>query len=300
MSICSKVQPSQNGPLVSSLIQGYWRLADWQLNVQQRLSFIEHHLEYGISTVDHAHVYGDPACESLFGEALKLAPSLRGKIEIISKCGIVPAQAGKVAHYDASKEAILTSVETSLQRLGTDYIDILLIHRPDFLMDADEVAAAFQVLKQAGKVNYFGVSNFSAAQLSLLQSRLDAPLVVNQIELNPVNLQNLESGLLEYLQEHSVRAMAWSCLAGGRVLSEMSGAMQSLRATLYQLTEELGASSIEQVIYAWVMTMPAQPLPILGSGNIERMRAAVNGLGLAMSREQWYRLLLAARGRDVD
>tara|TARA_R110001583_G_scaffold6726_2_gene33961 strand:- start:92 stop:994 length:903 start_codon:yes stop_codon:yes gene_type:complete len=300
MTFCPKIQLAHDGPEISKLIQGYWRLADWDMNSQQRLSFIERHVESGVSTVDHAFIYGDPACESLFGEALKLAPQLRREIEIISKCGIVSARPGKVAHYSSSKSDIVASVETSLKRLGTDYLDILLIHRPDFLMDADEVAGAFQALKQAGKVNHFGVSNFDAAQLSLLQSRLDAPLVTNQIELNPVNTQVAESGLLEYLQERRIRPMAWSCLAGGRVFNDTSTAMQRLRNTLQLLVHELSASSIDQVIYAWVMKMPSQPLPIIGSGNVRRMQEAVAALSLPMSREQWYRVLSAARGRDVD
>lgn len=300
MTFCSKVKLSSGGPKLSNLIQGYWRLAEWDMNAQQRLSFIESHVALGISTVDHAHIYGDPACEGLFGEALKLAPQLRDKIEIISKCGIEAADPGKVAHYNASKQAILASVNTSLQRLGTDYLDVLLIHRPDFLMDADEVAAAFQALKQAGKVHYFGVSNFNYAQISSLQSRLDAPLVTNQIELNPVNLQVIESGVLDYLQEQRIRPMAWSCLAGGRVYTDSSEGMQKLRDTLYQLVNELGANSIEQVIYAWVMKLPAKPLPVLGSGNIMRVKEAVAALSLSMSHEQWYRVLAAGRGRDVD
>jgi predicted oxidoreductase len=230
------------------------------MNSQQRLSFIDSHVEIGVSAVDHAYICGDPACESLFGEALKLA------------------------HYNSSKKDTAASVETSLKRSGTDYLDILLIHRPDFLMDADEVAGAFQAVKQAGKVNHFGVSNFNAAQMSLLQSRLDAPLVPNQIELNPVNIQVAESGLLEYLQEHRIRPMAWSCLAGGCLMIPRWQCTNCVIRCIY-LRMSLVQALIGQVIYAWIMRMPSQPLPVLGSGNAQRAQEAVAALSLSMCRE---------------
>ena len=226
--------------MLSRFIQGYWRLADWDMSPRQRLSFIKAHLELGITTVDHAHVYGNPSCESLFGEALKLEPALRQQLEIISKCGICVGGARSVAHYQSGRQAIIDSVEESLQRLGTDYLDVLLIHRPDFLMDADVVADTFGHLRQQGMVKHFGVSNFTVPQMSLLQSRLDQPLVSNQIEVNPINLDVLESGILEAMQEARVRPMAWSCLAGGAIFSDASEPMDRLRATLNELREELG------------------------------------------------------------
>jgi predicted oxidoreductase len=299
MTVVAKVQIAPQGPMLSRMVQGYWRLADWNLNPQQILSFVESHLELGITTVDHAHVYGHPPCESLFGEALKLDPKLRQQLEIVSKCGIAPAAAGAVAHYQTGRQAILSSVEESLRRLGTDYLDVLLVHRADFLMDADEVADAFGHLRQRGMVRYFGVSNFNCAQMSLLQSRLEQPLVTNQIELNPINLDVLESGMPEFLQEARVRPMAWSCLGGGALFGDTSERMERVRATLNELKDELGAASIEQVVYAWVMRMPTQPLPILGSGNPARIKSAVDSLGLHLSPEQWYRVWSASRGHAV-
>ena len=299
MTVVSKVKISPQGPMLSRFIQGYWRLADWDMSPRQRLSFIKAHLELGITTVDHAHVYGNPSCESLFGEALKLEPALRQQLEIISKCGICVGGARSVAHYQSGRQAIIDSVEESLQRLGTDYLDVLLIHRPDFLMDADVVADTFDHLRQQGMVKHFGVSNFTVPQMSLLQSRLDQPLVSNQIEVNPINLDVLESGILEAMQEARVRPMAWSCLAGGAIFSDASEPMDRLRATLNELREELGAESIEQVIYAWVMRMPSQPLPILGTGNMARITSAVASQELKMNPEQWYRVWSASRGHAV-
>jgi predicted oxidoreductase len=302
MTNVPKVQMSPGGPQFSRLVQGYWRMAQWGMNTQQHLAFIKKHVELGISTVDHAPVYGDPSCESLFGHALKLDPSLREKIEIISKCGIYPKQSSsgnQVGHYDCRKDSILSSVDGSLKRLGVEHLDVLLIHRPDYLMDADEVAEAFTALKQSGKVRYFGVSNFTTSQFSLLQSRLDSSLITNQVELNPVNLAGLDNGTLEQLQQLEVRPMAWSCLAGGKIFSEQSERATRLRKTLIELANELGATSIDQVIYAWVMRMPAKPVTILGSGNSSRLASAVEALDLSLSQEQWYRVWVASKGHAV-
>lgn len=285
--------------MLSRFIQGYWRMADWDMSPRQRLSFIKAHLELGITTVDHAHVYGNPSCESLFGEALKLEPGLRDQLEIISKFGICVPGAGTVGHYQTSRRAILDSVEESLRRLGTEYLDVLLVHRPDFLMDADEVADTFAHLRQQGMVRHFGVSNFTVAQMALLDSRLDQPLVTNQVELNPVNLDVLESGILESLQQARVRPMAWSCLAGGGIFNYASERMDHLRATLNELRDELGAESIEQVIYAWVLKMPCQPLPILGTGKTHRIKSALASQALTLTPEQWYRVWSSSRGLPV-
>jgi len=294
-----KIQMAPGGPKFSKLVQGYWRLSEWNLSPQECLSFIKEHISLGITTVDHAHIYGSPSCESLFGKALKLDSSLRDQIEIISKCGIIPANAEKIAHYDSSKQSIISSVELSLDRFGINYLDVLLIHRPDFLMDADELIEAFLKLKSDGKVKYLGVSNFNLAQLSLLQSRMDIPLVTNQIEINPINLGVLRGGVLEKLQEDKVCPMAWSCLGGGEVFSAKSEKMDRLVHALREVENELGAESIDQVIYAWVMKMPSHPVPILGTGNISRIKRAVASLQLSMTHEQWYRILEASRGHGV-
>ncbi|MGB5446038.1 MAG: aldo/keto reductase, partial [Psychromonas sp.] len=150
MSTVQKVLMAPQGPEFSQLVQGYWRLAAWDMNAQARLSFIKQHLEMGISTVDHAAIYDAGHCETLFGESLKLDPAIRAQMEIVSKFGIngIPTSPSekRVSHYDSSKQAILTSTENSLQRLGVEQLDVLLVHRPDFLMDADQVAEAFAEL----------------------------------------------------------------------------------------------------------------------------------------------------------
>lgn len=301
----SRVKMAPQGPEFSALVQGYWRMADWNMDTQARLTFLKQHIELGITTVDHAHVYGNVhvSCEALFGEALKLQPSLRDEIEIISKCGIevmrgeVPS--GHVNHYNSSKDYIIASVETSLRRLGVEQLDVLLLHRPDLLMNADEVAEANQILVAAGKIKHLGVSNYNPAQFDLLQSRCAAPLVTNQVEINPVNLAVTEDGTLEQLQRLSVRPMAWSCLAGGDIFNGASEKMLRLQQTLNIIKEEIGAESIDQVIFSWIMKLPSQPVPIIGSGNIARVCSAVAATKLQLNNQQWYRIWTASKGHGV-
>lgn len=287
-------------PVFSPLIQGYWRMAEWGMTTQEQHAFVKQHVELGITTVDHAPVYGpDSACERLFGEVLALDSQLREQIQIVSKCGIYRGYGNQVNHYDSGKAAIVKSVDESLTRLNTDHLDVLLLHRPDLLMDADEAAEAFAELKAAGKVKHFGVSNFTPAQFALLQSRLDTPLITNQVEINPVNLHVTEDGTLEQLQQARVRPMAWSCLAQGELFSGQSEQLTRLRATLDEVAQEVGASSIDQVVYAWVMRLPSRPVPIIGSGKIERVKTAVAAMDLTLTKEQWYRIWTASKGHGV-
>ncbi|NAW85505.1 aldo/keto reductase [Photobacterium halotolerans] len=299
----ANVELTPDGPQFSELVQGYWRLADWGMTPQERLTFLKQHIELGITTVDHADIYGGYSCEQLFGEALALDPSVRGQIQIVSKCDIklcgsqYPEQ--KINHYNTGKVHITESVNNSLQRLGVEQLDVLLIHRPDVLMDADEVAEAFATLKQQGKVAHFGVSNFSPAQFDLLQSRLDAPLVTNQVEINPLNFEVCHDGTLDQLQMKRTRPMAWSCMAGGEIFHGQSEQVIRVRSELEAIRQEIGASSIDQVIYAWVRRLPSKPLPIVGSGKIERVEDAVAALAFELSREQWFRVWVASKGHGV-
>jgi predicted oxidoreductase len=298
----NKVLAAPQGPKLSEIVQGYWRMGDWDRSSQQHLNFLKSHVELGVTTVDHAAVYGDgPSCEELFGNALKLDPNVRDQIEIVSKCGIeLVADDGKhVNHYDSRPTAIEKSVARSLSRMGIESLDVLLIHRSDWLMDVDAIAESFTRLKASGKVQHFGVSNFTATQFALLQSRLDSPLVTNQVEINPLNQAAITDGTLDQLQQLRVRPMAWSCLAGGRVFTEQSDQMGRLNATMSEIADEIGAASIDQVLYAWSMALPSNPMVIVGSGNIERVKAAVDALKLALSSEQWYRIWVAATGHGV-
>ncbi len=294
-----RITMAPQGPEFSRFVMGYWRLMDWKMSAQQLVSFIEAHLDLGITTVDHADIYGGYQCEAAFGEALKLAPHLRERMEIVSKCGIAitARPENTLGHYITDRDHIIRSTEQSLKNLATDRLDLLLIHRPDPLMDADDVAEAFLALHQSGKVRHFGVSNFTPRQFTLLQSRLPFTLTTNQVEISPVHQPLLLDGTLDQLQQLRIRPMAWSCLGGGRLFNDES--FKPLRDELTTVAQEVGADSIEQVVYAWILRLPSQPLPIIGSGKIERVRSAIAAEQLQLTRQQWFRIRKAALGYDV-
>ncbi|WNN46293.1 aldo/keto reductase [Winslowiella toletana] len=294
-----RLQIAPQGPEFSRLIMGYWRLMEWGMTPQQRVSFIEQHLELGITTTDHADIYGDYQCEAAFGQALRLAPSLRQRLELVTKCGIATTAKpeNRLGHYITDSAHIIRSAENSLRHFSTDYLDLLLIHRPDPLMDADEIAAAFLSLHQSGKVKHFGVSNFTPAQFALLQSRLPFTLATNQLEISPLHQPAILDGSLDQCQQLRIKPMAWSCLGGGRLFSDAE--FQPLRDELTAVMAETGADNIEQLVYAWVMRLPSQPLPIIGSGKIERVRAALRASEIELTRQQWFRIRKAALGYDV-
>lgn len=299
----NKVTVAPQGPELSELVQGYWRLNEWGMTPQQRLTFLKQHIELGITTVDHADIYGGYECEALFGEGLALDKSVRDQIQIVTKCDINlctdknPER--KINHYDTSSAHIYQSVNNSLERLNVSEIDVLLIHRPDALMNANEVAGAFSELHKVGKVKHFGVSNFSPAQFNLLQSRLGKPLVTNQVEINPLNFDVVSDGTLDLMQQIRTRPMAWSCLGGGSIFTGSTEQAKRVRDELEAIRIEIGADSIDQVIYAWVRRLPSNPLAIVGSGKIERVKAAVSSLELELTREQWYRVWVASKGHGV-
>ena len=294
-----RITLAPQGPEFSRFVMGYWRLMDWNMSPLQLASFIEEHIDLGVTTVDHADIYGGYQCEAAFGEALKLVPALRDRMEIVTKCGIATTAKPEHAlgHYITDSAHIIKSAEQSLVNLATDRIDLLLIHRPDPLMDADEVAEAFLNLHQSGKVRHFGVSNFTPAQFALLQSRLPFTLATNQVEISPVHQPLLLDGTLDQLQQLRSRPMAWSCLGGGRLFNDDE--FQPLRNELDTIARELNAESIEQVVYAWILRLPSKPLPIIGSGKIERVRSALAAEELQMTRQQWFRIRKAALGYDV-
>ena len=287
----------------SRLIHGLWRLADWDYTKEETLDLIDYCIEKGITTFDHADIYGGYTCEELFGEALALKPSIRDHIQIVTKTGIKLVSQNRpshtIKHYDTSKEHIIQSVHNSLKNLRTDYIDVLLIHRPDPFMNPAEVAEAFSQLKQEGKVHHFGVSNFKRSQLNMLQSYLDFPLVTNQIELSAYQLENIDDGTLDLCQEKRIAPMAWSPLAGGKVFTAENERAKRLREKLIEIQEKTGAETIDEVLYAWLLAHPARIMPIIGSGKKERIESAVRSLDVQLSREQWFDILQTSMGHDV-
>lgn len=287
----------------SRIIHGLWRLAEWDYSEAEVVRLIEHCLELGITTFDHADIYGSYTCESLFGKALQIKPELRDKMEIVTKCGIVLESPNrpenKSHHYNTSKKHIISSAERSLKNLKTEYIDVLLIHRPDPFMDPEEVAEAFTELKASGKVKHFGVSNFKSHQFTMLQSYLDIPLVTNQIELSAYNLENFDDGTLNFCQEKRIAPMAWSPMAGGKVFRGVDGKSERLKKTLSKIAAEIGANEIDEVLYAWLLNHPARIMPIVGSGKMDRIQRAVHALKHELNRGQWFEILQSSMGHDI-
>ncbi|MCU0915319.1 MAG: aldo/keto reductase [Planctomycetes bacterium] len=298
-----RISLSKHGPDVSRIVHGLWRLAEWNKSERQIADLIRFCLEHGITTFDHADIYGDYTCEDCFGAALAASGIDRSTIQLVTKCGIKLVSARRPGHriksYDTSCAHIVASVENSLRCLRTDYVDLLLIHRPDPLMDPREVNEAFVRLRQAGKVHSFGVSNFLPAQFELLAARLDVPLVTNQIEYSVLNLQAHDDGSLDLCQRLEIRPMAWSPLGGGRLFRDDSGRTTRLRETLAKVGRDVGGASLEQVAIAWILRHPAKFVPVLGSGDPERIRRAVEALDIDLSTEQWFEIRRDSLGRDV-
>ncbi|MBD3884051.1 aldo/keto reductase [Phormidium tenue FACHB-886] len=298
----SQVVLNEQSLRFSRVIQGVWRMVEWQQTPEETLSFVHQCVALGITTFDHADLYGDYTCEALFGDALKADASLRSQIQLVSKCGIKLVSKNRpshsIKHYDTSREHILASVDQSLQALHTDYLDVLLIHRPDPLMNADETAEAFTQLKQAGKVLHFGVSNFLPSQFDLLASRLAFPLVSNQIEISVLHLDAFADGTIDQCQRLKIAPMAWSPLGGGELFSGDSPKAVRLRAALTTIAQSHNAT-IDQVALAWLLVHPANILPILGTGNLDRIRAAAAAESLRLTREEWFTLWSASTGEEV-
>jgi len=294
---------SPDGPALSRLVQGYMHMNDWNRSPREHLGFLQAHVDLGVSTVDHADLYGGCTVERHFGEVLALDPGLRERLQIVTKCGIQlvtdQAPGRRVKHYDTRARHLRASVEASLAHLRTDWLDLLLLHRPDPLMVADEVAEAVIRLREAGKVRHFGVSNFTPAQFELLQSRLPFALATNQVEISPLAVHTLFDGTLDQLQRLRIRPMAWSVLGGGRLFDEGDARGRRVRAVLEAVGERLGGYGADQVALAWVLRLPSAPLPVLGSGRIERLRLAVAATTLTLDNEDWFAILEAARGEPV-
>lgn len=288
---------------LSRIIHGHWRLAEWELSRQQLLTLTQQIINLGITSFDHADIYGNYSCEKLFGDALKLKKELRQHIQIITKCGIkllsdnYPER--KVKYYDYGYDHILSSVNNSLKNFGTDYIDLLLLHRPAPFFNPEEVAKAFSELKRSGKVLHFGVSNFSPLQFEMLNSYLDDKLVTNQVEISPYCLEHFENGNIDFFLKEQIKPLAWSPLAGGRLFKPFDERSKRLSNVLLKVSKELAIDSIDKTIYSWILQHPSSILPIVGSGKIERIKNAVEALQIDMPLELWYMIYNASTGKEL-
>ncbi|MDO1527484.1 aldo/keto reductase [Fulvimonas sp. R45] len=286
-------------PELSPIVAGMWRIASWNLSVQARVRWIEQALELGVTSFDHADIYGDYGAEALFGEALRAAPALRSRMQLVTKCGIRLRSAQRpyrVSHYDTSAGYIRAQVEQSLRQLHAERLELVLIHRPDYLMDAAALAGTFAALTREGKVAHWGVSNHSSSQFALLHGH--HPLATNQIELSPLCLDALDDGTLDQAQRLGLRPMAWSPLAGGRLITDGGEQAVRVRAEMEAIAARLGIG-LATLAFAWVLRHPSRPYPITGTGRIEGVREAVAALDVRLDAEDWYAIWTASKGHSV-
>ncbi len=283
----------------SRIVYGMWRLSDdSDTSTGHVQAKIEACLEQGITTMDQADIYGGYEAEEVLGNALKAAPHLKDKIEIVTKCDIlIPAGrysgvSGKF--YDTSRAHIEASVDHSLRLMNVDRIDTLLIHRPDPLMDHHETGAALDAVVASGKVRTVGVSNFKLHDWTLLQSAMTNKLVTNQIELSLTAHEGFTNGDVAYLQERGVPIMAWSPLGGGALLTSDS----ATRALMTEIGDAHGVDA-SAVAVAWLLAHPAGIMPVMGTNTLSRIAALSDALKVDMTRERWFQLYTAALGHEV-
>lgn len=283
----------------SQLVYGMWRLADdADTSIKHVDAKMRATLDQGITTFDQADIYGGYTAEDLMGTALKASPSLRQQMEIITKCDIV-IDAGRhagarVKHYDTTSGHINESVNQSLIALGTDYVDVLLIHRPDPLMDHHETGAALDALVDAGKVRAVGVSNFRPWDWNLLQSAMRYPLVTNQIELSLKEIAPFMNGDLAFHQQHGHTIMAWSPLGGGDLMTGSGELANRLDAIAKRHEADRAA-----VATAFLLAHPAKIAPVMGTNNLGRISALSDAVKVEIDRQDWFSLYEAALGQEV-
>jgi predicted oxidoreductase len=301
-------RPLGRSPLqISVLAYGAWRLAGSEGRPaidgsSHGIRAINAAVDAGIDFIDLADIYGGGRCEEIVGEALRQSPGLRQRLVIATKCGI--RRAGDTSphapvRYDFSREHILRSVEVSLKRMGLHEIDLLMLHRPDYLMDPAEVAGAFSDLRQAGKVREFGVSNFTPSQVTALQRAFPHPLVVNQVEISLMQTATLDDGTLHQCLELGITPMAWSPLGRGALVQD-PGTLTDVRQrrvaeSLARVAGRLGTTP-SVLALAWLLRHPSGIVPILGTCNPGRIVEQAGAAARELSREDWYELLEASRG----
>jgi predicted oxidoreductase len=286
-----KIHP--NGPEFSRIVAGVWKWPDETVTERCLMAA----LDAGITTFDHADIYGGYTLEKIFGNVLRNNASLRSRLELVTKCGIALVNHNRpahiVKHYNTSYEHIIASVDQSLQNLHTDYIDLLLLHRPDPLLHGEEVAEAFDELERSGKVLHFGVSNFSSRQFEMLQSFLPMTLVTNQLEISLFRNEYLFEGTVDTLITHRASPMAWSPLGSGKFFSNHEQ-MHGL-----QVLADRYRASIAQLLFAWLLAHPSAIFPITGTTKPERLREAAASLAIPLERQDWFEMLKLIRSHDV-
>ena len=293
----------------SRLAYGCWRLASNKEDPAAGRRAVTAAYEAGYTLFDNADIYGGGEAEKMLGAALKEIPGMREHVVILTKCGVRHSghpNPDSPNRWDFSAEHILRSCDQSLKRMGIETIDVYMLHRPDFLADPEEIAMAFELLRTAGKVRFFGVSNFRPSLVNALQSACPMPLILHQVEISLAKLDAFTDGTLDQCLAEHITPMAWSPLAAGLIgdgAKRLLKAQQSYRpekflADLEVIAKARGVSRTV-IAFSWLLKHPSKIIPIVGSINPERIREAATATEVELSREEWYRLLNAARGEPL-
>jgi len=286
--------------LNSKLVAGTMFWGQWgkELSTQEMSDLISFFFENGVSTFDHADIYGGYTMEAAFGQAFSRSSLQRGQVQFISKCGIQyisENRPNEVIHYDTSKAYIIASAEASLKHLKTDYLDALLIHRPSPLMHPEDVMSAAEDLKKSGKILNFGVSNFSSSHMELMMS--EGLIDINQIEFSVVQHEALFDGTLDKLLQHKIIPMAWGPLRSYFNLEDVAK-KQRLKKQISELSTKYNSSE-DQLLLAWILKHPSKIHPIIGTTKKDRIQSAIRALSIKLSTEDWFKILVASQGHDV-
>jgi predicted oxidoreductase len=274
-----------------------WGVCDKNLTSKEMENMIQICIENKITTFDHADIYGDYTTEADFGKAFKDSKISREKLQLITKCGIqlvTESRKNKIKHYDYSKDYIIWSVEESLKKLKTDYVDLFLLHRPSPLMQADEIAEAVEKLKSEGKILDFGLSNFTSSQTELIRQKTEVSY--NQVQFSATHYEPMIDGSLDYMQTNGIRPLSWNPL--GTVFREDTKKTRRLKKLFSTLLEKyhLGADTL---LLAWILKHPANVIPIAGTVNVARIQSLVKAVELDMDKEDWFAIWTESMGDDV-
>ena len=300
-----RLRLSPAGPELSRLAYGTWRLLNDAEPPSPRalLERLQRCADLGVTTIDTAEIYGGYRVEEAIGAALALDKGLRTRLEIVTKAGIYVPNAfhpnRKVSYYDASAARLIKSAEKSLRFLGVDHLDLLLVHRPDWLTSADDTAEGLNRLIKDGKIRSAGVSNYNVQQFEALDARVSQPLVTNQVEFSLLHMDPIFDGVTDQCQRLGIAPMAWSPLAQGRLMRTDDEAAVRVQQAASEMAPRYGGATVDQLAFAWILAHPSRPVPIIGSNRIERVESAVRAAEITLSREDWYALWTAAQGRRI-
>ena len=284
---------------ISAVVQGFWRLDGWNFSAGELANFMNACIDRGVTTFDTAEIYGGTVCETLMGEAFKKDPTIRKRIELVSKTGIFVETIGgnPFGYYNTSYERVMQSCKESLKRLNTDSLDLYLIHREDPCLDVWETARALKQLKKDGLVREVGVSNFDPFKFEALNKAMDGALVTNQIEWNPVCFEHFNSGMMDLLTVEKIHPMIWSPLAGGRLFSDDATCVNAMK----KIGEIADRHNVDPsvIVYAWIFYHPVGAAPITGTNKLARLDHAIQALDVKLAHHEWFEIYAASGQQKI-